>query len=91
MALVRAYGLAEDDAEAAIGSDAFGALGAELRRAVADGYDVKRLLPGLLWRREGSATRTTSLRYSTSGWLARRHARAAQAASEGRCRSSQGS
>jgi hypothetical protein len=47
-ALVRATRLAEADADAAIGSTAFGALGAELRRAEADGYDVERLVRALV-------------------------------------------
>jgi hypothetical protein len=38
-------------ADAAIGSTAFGALGAELRRAEADGYDADRLLRALVTSR----------------------------------------
>ena len=47
-ALVRATRLTEAEASAAIESTAFGVLGAELRRAEADGYDVERLLPALV-------------------------------------------
>lgn len=45
--LVRASGLTGDDAEAAISSDAFGALTAELRRAEANHHDIDTLLPRL--------------------------------------------
>ena len=47
-ALVRATRLTEAEADAAIGSTAFGVLGAELRRAEADGYDTERLLRALV-------------------------------------------
>ena len=47
-ALVRATRLTEAEADAAIGSTAFGVLGAELRRAEADGYDTERLLHALV-------------------------------------------
>lgn len=47
-ALVRATQLTEAQADAAIGSTAFGVLGAELRRAEADGYDADRLLRALV-------------------------------------------
>lgn len=47
-ALVRASGLSENEADTVIASPAFGALGAELRAAEADGYDVDRLLPRLV-------------------------------------------
>lgn len=47
-ALLLASGLSSEDADTAIVSTAFGALGAELRRAEADGYDVERLLPRLV-------------------------------------------
>ena len=47
-ALVRATQLTEAEADAAIGSTAFGVLGAELRRAEADGYDTERLLRALV-------------------------------------------
>jgi len=46
--LVLDCGLAPDDAEAAIASDAFGALTAELRRAEANHHDVAALLPRLV-------------------------------------------
>ena len=45
---MRTTRLTEAEASAAIESTAFGALGAELRRAEADGYDVDRLLPALV-------------------------------------------
>ncbi|WP_166880658.1 MobF family relaxase [Salinibacterium sp. ZJ450] len=54
-ALLLASGLAADEAAAAIASTAFSALGAELRRAEADGYDVDRLLPRLAAARGVSA------------------------------------
>ncbi|WP_062389920.1 MobF family relaxase [Demequina iriomotensis] len=47
-ALVRGSGLSPADAEAAIESEAFGALTAELRRAEAKRYDVDGLLPRLV-------------------------------------------
>ncbi|WP_394771527.1 AAA family ATPase, partial [Lacisediminihabitans sp.] len=47
-ALLLASGLSAGEADAATASTAFGALGAELRRAEADGYDVDRLLPRLV-------------------------------------------
>jgi len=47
-ALVRATRLTEAEADAAIGSTAFGVLGAEMRRAEADGYDTERLLHALV-------------------------------------------
>jgi hypothetical protein len=47
-ALVRATRLTAAEADAAIGSTAFGVLGAELRRAEADGYDTERLLRALV-------------------------------------------
>jgi len=46
--LVRASGLADDEAEAAISSPAFGALTAELRRAEANHHDIEKLLPRLV-------------------------------------------
>ena len=46
--LLVASGLSVDEADAATASTAFGALGAELRRAEADGYDAERLLPRLV-------------------------------------------
>ncbi|MGE3192021.1 MAG: MobF family relaxase [Microbacteriaceae bacterium] len=47
-ALLRRTRLTEADASAAIDSTAFGALGAGLRRAEADGYDAERLLIALV-------------------------------------------
>ncbi|WP_136612151.1 MobF family relaxase [Sinomonas albida] len=47
-ALIRASGLTQGQAEAVIGSEAFGALSAELRRAEANHHDVDRLLPRLV-------------------------------------------
>ncbi|WP_345064404.1 MobF family relaxase [Leifsonia kafniensis] len=47
-ALVRASGLSDTDAEAAIASDAFGPLTAELRRAEAHHHDIESLLPRLV-------------------------------------------
>ncbi len=47
-ALLLASGLSGGEVDAATASTAFGALGAELRRAEADGYDVERLLPRLV-------------------------------------------
>lgn len=49
--LVRSSGLTPDQADAVIDSDAFGPLGAELRRAEANHVDVERLLPHLVWAR----------------------------------------
>ena len=48
--LMRASGLTEEQAEAAVGSDAFGPLAAELRRAEANGHQVERLLPAVVAR-----------------------------------------
>ena len=50
--LIRASGLSDDDAEAAITSDAFGALTAELRRAEANHHDLDTLVPRLVAARE---------------------------------------
>lgn len=50
--LIRASGLSETDAAAAIESDAFGPLAAELRRAEANHHDVDVLLPRLVRARE---------------------------------------
>ncbi|WP_226997090.1 hypothetical protein [Tessaracoccus aquimaris] len=47
-ALIRDSGLTEDQASAAVDSDAFGALTAELRRAEANHHDLDRLLPRLV-------------------------------------------
>lgn len=46
--LIRASGLSDAQAEAAIDSDAFGPLTAELRRAEANNHDVDALLPRLV-------------------------------------------
>jgi hypothetical protein len=46
--LIRDSGLTEDQASAAIDSDAFGALTAELRRAEANHHDLNRLFPRLV-------------------------------------------
>ncbi|MBN9177825.1 MAG: relaxase domain-containing protein [Microbacterium sp.] len=46
--LVRASGLTDEEAEAAISSPAFGALTAELRRAEANHHDTETLLPRLV-------------------------------------------
>ncbi len=46
--LVRGSGLTDEQAQAVIGSDAFGALTAELRRAEANHYNVNVLLPRLI-------------------------------------------
>ncbi|SQH21700.1 Dtr system oriT relaxase [Jonesia denitrificans] len=46
--LIRASGLSDAQAEAAIDSDAFGSLTAELRRAEANNHDVETLLPRLV-------------------------------------------
>ena len=46
--LVRASGLTDEEAEAAISSPAFGALTAELRRAEANHHDVETLLPRMV-------------------------------------------
>lgn len=48
--LLRASGLTPDQAEAALDSEAFGPLAAELRRAEANGHDVERLLPAAVAR-----------------------------------------
>lgn len=48
--LMRTSGLTEEQAEAAVGSDAFGPLAAELRRAEANGNQVERLLPAVVAR-----------------------------------------
>ncbi|WP_422936554.1 MobF family relaxase [Sinomonas sp. P47F7] len=50
-ALIRKSGLTEEQAEEAIGSDAFGALTAELRRAQANHHDVDALVPRLVQAR----------------------------------------
>lgn len=49
--LLRTYGLSETDATAAIESDAFGPLAAELRRAEANHHNVDALLPRLVQAR----------------------------------------
>ncbi len=46
--LLRTSGLTEEQAEAALGSEAFGALTAELRRAEANHHDVDALFPRLV-------------------------------------------
>ncbi|WP_114906995.1 MobF family relaxase [Ornithinimicrobium murale] len=46
--LIRSSGLTDEQADAAIKSDAFGALTAELRRAEANHHDLDRLLPRLV-------------------------------------------
>lgn len=46
--LIRTSGLTEDQAEAALDSEAFGALTAELRRAEANHYDMQILFPRLV-------------------------------------------
>ncbi|WP_145000723.1 MobF family relaxase [Kocuria rhizophila] len=46
--LIRDSGLTEDQASAAVDSDAFGALTAELRRAEANHHDLDRLFPRLV-------------------------------------------
>ncbi|WP_172802666.1 MobF family relaxase [Brevibacterium sandarakinum] len=46
--LIRASGLTESQADAAVDSEAFGALTAELRRAEANHHDMDRLLPRLV-------------------------------------------
>ena len=46
--LIRASGLTDEQAEAALSSEAFGALAAELRRAEANGHDIDRLFPRLV-------------------------------------------
>ncbi|HKU11126.1 MAG TPA: MobF family relaxase [Sinomonas sp.] len=48
-ALIRSSGLTQDQARDAIGSDAFGPLTAELRRAEANHHDVEALLPRLVY------------------------------------------
>ena len=47
-ALIRTSGLTEDQAEAALDSEAFGALTAELRRAEANHHDMQTLFPRLV-------------------------------------------
>lgn len=49
--LIRTSGLTEEQAEAVIDSDAFGALTAEVRRAEANHHDVDQLLPRLIQAR----------------------------------------
>lgn len=63
-ALVRASGLTDEQAQAVIESDAFGALIAELRRAEANHHNVDTLLPASS-RRAGSPPPTTSPPSST--------------------------
>ena len=46
--LIRSSGLTESQADAAVDSEAFGALTAELRRAEANHHDMDRLLPRLI-------------------------------------------
>lgn len=50
--LIRHSGLTDTEAEAAIGSDAFGPLTAELRRAEAHGHDLESLVPRLVAARQ---------------------------------------
>ncbi|NUP74401.1 MAG: relaxase domain-containing protein [Sinomonas sp.] len=50
-ALIRTSGLTPAQAETVVGSEAFGALAAELRRAEANHHDVHRLLPRLVQAR----------------------------------------
>lgn len=50
--LIRYSGLTDTEAEAAIGSDAFGPLTAELRRAEAHSHDLEALVPGLVAARQ---------------------------------------
>ena len=50
-ALIRSSGLSDDEADDAIASPAFGALTAELRRAVANQHDIDALLPRLVGAR----------------------------------------
>lgn len=47
-ALIHASGLDEEQAESVVGSEAFGALTAELRRAEANHHDIDRLFPRLV-------------------------------------------
>src|SRR5699024_125410 len=49
--LIRTSGLTDEQAEAVIDSDAFGALTAELRRAEANHHNVDQLLPRLIQAR----------------------------------------
>ncbi|MGD7708138.1 TrwC relaxase [Microlunatus sp. Y2014] len=49
--LIRACGLTDEEAEAAISSPAFGALTAEMRRAEANHHDIDMLLPRLVQAR----------------------------------------
>lgn len=62
--LLRTSGLTTDEADRAIGSDAFSPLTAELRRAEANHHDPDALLPRLVAPHAGSATPTTSPRSS---------------------------
>ncbi len=48
VSLIRASGLSDEQADGAVGSEAFGALAAELRRAEANHHDMGRLLPQLV-------------------------------------------
>ena len=48
VALIRASGLTDDEADDAIASDAFGAVAVELRRAEANHHDMETLLPRLV-------------------------------------------
>jgi len=49
-ALIRSCSLTPEEADAAIESEAFGPLTAELRRAEANGHDIERLLPAAVAR-----------------------------------------
>ena len=49
--LVRNCGLTDEQVDSVLGSDSFGPLTAELRRAEANGLDVDRLLPAVVGRR----------------------------------------
>ncbi|QOT24105.1 relaxase domain-containing protein (plasmid) [Paenarthrobacter sp. YJN-D] len=51
ISLVKACGLTDEQIDSVTGSDSFGPLTAELRRAEANGHDVDRLLPALVARR----------------------------------------
>ena len=64
--LLRTSGLTTDEADRAIGSDAFSPLTAELRRAEANHHDLDALLPRLVAPHAGSATPTTSPRSSNT-------------------------
>lgn len=48
--LIRACSLTPEEADAAVESEAFGPLAAELRRAEANGHDIERLLPAAVAR-----------------------------------------